>query len=66
VTTDSEGKFGPLIIWAHVQAGKYDIIIDTNNNGVYNPVKDGLWDNNVDVTAGFFVAPEYPLVFCWL
>jgi hypothetical protein len=60
VTTNSEGKFGPLTIWDHAQPGKYDICIDTNNNGRYNPEKDAVWDSQVQITAGFFVLPEYP------
>jgi hypothetical protein len=58
VTTDSNGLIQPIVIWASAQPGKYDIFVDTNNNGVYNPVKDALWDNQV-TTEGFFVAPEY-------
>ncbi len=61
VTTDGEGKFGPLTIWSSAQPGNYDIFLDTNNNGVYNPVKDSVWDNNVAITAGFTVLPEYPV-----
>jgi hypothetical protein len=61
VITDGEGKFGPLTIWNSAQSGNYDIFLDTNNNGVYNPVKDSIWDNNVSITAGFTVLPEYPI-----
>lgn len=61
VTTNAEGKFGPLTIWNSAQPGNYDIFLDTNNNGVYNPEKDSVWDNNVAITAGFTVLPEYPV-----
>lgn len=61
VTTNAEGKFGPLTIWNAAKQGNYDIFLDTNNNGVYNPEKDSVWDNNVAITAGFTVLPEYPV-----
>ncbi len=61
VVTNGTGYYGPYTLWAAALPGKYDICIDTNNNGIYNPEKDALWDNNVQVTAGFFVVPEYPL-----
>jgi len=61
VTTRADGTFGPITIWASALPGKYDIFLDTNNNGRYNPEKDSVWSNNIEVTAGFFVLPEYPL-----
>lgn len=39
--------------------GKYDIVVDVNGNGVYDDGVDALDDKDVQVTAGFFVIPEY-------
>ena len=41
--------------------GKYDIVIDVNNNGKYDEDIDALDDEDIKVTAGFFVIPELPL-----
>jgi hypothetical protein len=48
-------------MWNTALPSKYEICIDVNNNGMYNPEKDAVWDNQVEVTAGFFVVPEYSL-----
>jgi hypothetical protein len=47
-------------VWNTPQPGKYDIIADINGNGKYDVGTDALIDNVV-VTAGFFVLPEYPI-----
>jgi hypothetical protein len=47
-------------VWNNAQPGKYDIIVDVNNNGKYDAATDALDDNDILVTAGFFVVPEYP------
>jgi len=39
---------------------KYDIVVDVNHNGLYDAGIDALDDNEIQVTAGFFVIPEYP------
>jgi hypothetical protein len=41
--------------------GKYDIIVDVNMNGRYDQGVDAIDDNDIKVTAGFFVIPEIPL-----
>ncbi|MCW4044837.1 MAG: DNRLRE domain-containing protein [Candidatus Bathyarchaeota archaeon] len=47
-------------VWNHpLTPGKYDIVIDVNSNGVYDSGIDVLDDNDIQVTAGFFVIPEY-------
>ncbi len=53
-----EAKTGwnpPLIL------GGFDIIIDVDNNGIYNQRVDALDDSDIEVTAGFFVIPEFAL-----
>ncbi|RLG71955.1 MAG: hypothetical protein DRO11_03315, partial [Methanobacteriota archaeon] len=37
VTTDSEGVLPRTLVWASSTAGNYDLVIDTNLNGEYNP-----------------------------
>jgi len=44
-------------IWLELDPGKYDIVVDVNDNGVYDECIDALDDFDVD-TAGFFVVPE--------
>jgi len=39
--------------------GKYDVVIDVNDNGKYDIGIDALDDNDVEVTAGL-VIPEFP------
>jgi hypothetical protein len=39
--------------------GEYDIVVDVNDNGVYDECIDALDDFDVE-TAGFFVIPELP------
>jgi hypothetical protein len=44
-------------IWLELDPGKYDIVVDVNDNGVYDECVDALDDFDID-TAGFFVVPE--------
>ncbi|MFB3889953.1 MAG: hypothetical protein ACE14S_10715 [Candidatus Bathyarchaeia archaeon] len=38
--------------------GKYDIIVDVDGNGIYDEGLDAIDDQDIEVTAGFFVIPE--------
>jgi hypothetical protein len=59
VSSDSSGNILPTLIWNKpLTAGKYDIVVDVNGNGKYDASVDCLDDNDVQVTAGFFVIPE--------
>ncbi|MCW3986469.1 MAG: hypothetical protein NWE91_08720 [Candidatus Bathyarchaeota archaeon] len=68
VTTDGNGDIAysnleppgppPALIWpsAVKVTGAYDVIVDVNNDGLYNETIDALDDNDVD-GAGFEVLP---------
>lgn len=55
VKTDAKGKLQPAMIWETPEEGSYDIILDLNNNGVYDV--GGMCTEAVDgeTTAGFRV-----------
>jgi NADPH:quinone reductase-like Zn-dependent oxidoreductase len=59
VPSDASGNILPTMVWQGATYGKYDIIIDVDGNGYYDEGVDCLVDNAVQVTAGFFVVPEY-------
>jgi hypothetical protein len=59
VSIDDNGHISPTLLWASPLPGKYDIVIDIDNNGIYNSGVDPIADNNVVTTAGLFVVPEY-------
>lgn len=66
ITADSEGTLRtpaltPTIVYASPVPGVYDLIIDVNDNGLYDAAIDKLLDNRVQVTGGLFVVPEYYL-----
>ena len=62
VTSSSSGIIPPILVWGQpLTPGKYDIVVDVNGNGKYDAGVDALDDNQMQVTAGFFVVPEYPL-----
>lgn len=62
VSSDASGKILPTIVWPRdLTPGKYDIIIDVNGNGKFDEDIDCLDNNDIQVTAGFFVIPEYVL-----
>jgi hypothetical protein len=44
-------------IWLELAPGQYDIVVDVNDNGVYDECVDALDDFDVE-SAGFFVVPE--------
>ena len=61
-TSDSNGNLQTTPIWINALPGKYDIIVDVNNNGHFD---SGDAKDSTDVTpggtGGFFVVPEYAL-----
>jgi hypothetical protein len=62
VATNSTGQIPPTKIWTSSVAGKYDIIIDVNDDGFYNATIDALDNNDID-GAGFIVTkiPHSPI-----
>jgi hypothetical protein len=57
VKTGSLGEIPHTTVWGSAKPGKYDIVVDVNRDGWYKR-GDCLLDN-VIVTAGFLVIPEY-------
>lgn len=59
VTSDASGNVPAILLWSDpLTPGKYDIIVDVNGDGLYYAESDALDDNDIEVTAGFFVIPE--------
>ena len=59
VSSDASGEILPTAVWNDTNTfGDFDVIVDINGNGVYDAEIDVLDDNDVHVTAGFFV-PEF-------
>jgi len=63
VTTDSNGDIpvGTVAWNPPLTTGKYDVVVDVDNNGKYDQLTDALDDGDIEVTAGFLVIPELPL-----
>jgi hypothetical protein len=62
VTTDAYGNIPPTLLWSSpLEPGKYDIIVDVDGDGLYYAEADAIDDNDIEVTAGYFVVPEVPL-----
>jgi len=62
VSSDALGEIPPTAVWkAPLIPGKYDIVIDVDGDGEYCRYIDALDNNDVKITAAFFVIPEYPL-----
>jgi uncharacterized repeat protein (TIGR02543 family) len=62
VTADGDGTVPPTLLWSNpLVPGKYDIIVDVDGDGLYYSDSDALDDNDIEVTAGFFVIPELPI-----
>jgi uncharacterized repeat protein (TIGR01451 family) len=62
VMSAPDGTIPPTLAWPNpLVPGKYDIVVDVNNNSQYDVGVDALDDNDITVTAGFFVIPEVPL-----
>jgi len=61
ISSNSEGGIPPTVAWSNPQIiGKYDIIVDVNDNGVYDSGLDALDDGDIEVTAGAQIIPEFP------
>jgi len=67
ITTDAEGKFGPVLIWsipsdAPVTHNEYDIVVDKQdaNAGIYNSASDGI--DSASVVGFIAPVPELPTV----
>jgi hypothetical protein len=61
VSSNIDGDIPPTAVWGDPQAvGKYDMVVDVNGNGQYDVGIDVLDDNDIEVTAGFSVIPEFP------
>ncbi|MCW4054177.1 MAG: hypothetical protein NWE84_04560 [Candidatus Bathyarchaeota archaeon] len=59
ISSNSEGGITPTIAWSNPQIeGKYDIVVDVNDNGFYDLGVDALDDSDIEVTAGM-VIPEF-------
>lgn len=62
LTSDISGIIPPTVLWSPpLTLGKYDIIVDINRNGKYDIRIDTLDDNDLCISAGFFI-PEFPLL----
>ena len=63
VTSDGSGDVTPSLAWAlPLVPGKYDIVVDTDGDVVYDAGTDALDDSDIDVApGGFLVIPEYAL-----
>ncbi len=60
ISSNADGHISPTIVWNNIQTeGKYDIIVDVNANGQYDAGVDALDDNDVEVTAGVQIIPEF-------
>ena len=67
ISSNGEGVIPPTVLWSNPQVvGKYDIVVDVNNNGVYDPEVDVLDDGDVEVTAGMVIPEFSPLHFLLL
>ncbi len=55
----NDGKIAPVLVWhAPLTPGEYDIVIDANQNGVYDAATDGLDSGS----PGFVVVADAPPV----
>lgn len=59
VSSNNNGDIASTAVWTGPQTvGKYDIVVDVNGNGQYDPGIDAVDDSDIEVTAGFSVIPE--------
>jgi hypothetical protein len=62
ITSDGSGNIQATILWGNpLIAGKYDIVIDVDGDGLFSAGVDALDDSDIEVTAGFSVIPEMSL-----
>lgn len=60
MTSDASGNISSTMIWnTPLKPGKYDIIVDVNNDGYYSATIDALDESNTQIKAGLLVIPEY-------
>ena len=60
ISSNIDGDIPPTAVWSNPQTvGKYDIVVDVNGNDQYDAGIDALDDNDIEVTGGFFVIPEF-------
>ena len=57
VTSDASGLIAVNLLWSSPPVGNYDILVDVNRNGVYDPGVDAIDSDDV-VTAGVAVVSE--------
>ena len=61
VSSNPTGDIPPTAVWSpDLTLGKYDIVVDVNNNSKYDVGIDALDDMDIEETAGFHVIPEFP------
>ena len=64
VASNAEGVIPSTAIWSNPQTiGKYDIVVDVNDNGVYDAGVDALDSSDVEVTAGMVIPESSPFLF---
>lgn len=62
VQTNSDGDILVTNVWeSAVATGYFDIVADVNSNGIYDAGVDAIDNDDIHVTAGFFVIPEVPV-----
>jgi hypothetical protein len=60
ISSNADGHIPPTEVWSEADVvGAYDVVVDVNANGHYDPEIDALDDSDVEVTAGFII-PEFP------
>jgi hypothetical protein len=60
ISSDGTGTVPATLLWSDpLVPGKYDIVVDVDGDGLYYAESDALDDNDIQVTAGFFVIPEF-------
>jgi len=59
VTSDSSGNITAAVWGPPTALGRYDIALDGNENGQYDVGIDALDNNDIEVTAGFTIIPEF-------
>lgn len=60
VHVGKNGSINPTKVWSSpTLPGQFDIVLDLNSDGVYEPNFDVLDDNDVRGTAGLLVVPEF-------
>jgi hypothetical protein len=59
ISSNVDGYIAPTNVWGNLETvGEYDIVIDVNDNGLYDVGIDALDDGDIKVTAGVEIIPE--------